>query len=128
MTSRRPYLMRAMHEWISDNDMTPYIVVDATQDGVFVPEDYVEDGKIVLNVSTLATEELEIGKDLISFSARFGGVPIDIFVPYESVLGVYAKETGQGMLFAATDDPAPPEDDGPSPEGKPQKPTLKLVK
>ncbi len=122
--------MRAMHQWISDNDMTPYVVVDATLDNVFVPTDYIDDGKIVLNVSLVATQELEMTNDLLSFSARFGGVPHDIFIPYDAILGVYAKETGQGMLFASADEPPHPPGDSTDPpeDSKPGKPNLKLVK
>ena len=117
-----------MHQWISDNDMTPYVVVDATMESVFVPTDYVEDGKIVLNVSLVATQDLEMGSELLSFSARFGGVPHDIFIPYDALLGVYAKETGQGMLFASIDEPPPGDNTDPPENGKPVRPNLKLVK
>lgn len=134
LTSRRPYLLRAMHEWMTDNGQTPHLVVDAGVEGVVVPRQYVRDGKIVLNTSYEATSGLLIKNDWIGFGARFGGVAFDIHVPVHAVLGIYARETGQGMIFADEDEgpapPAPPE--GPSrptgTDGPPRRPTLKVVK
>lgn len=96
--STRPYLIRAIHDWCTDNGFTPYLAVsvDATVD---VPREYVKDGEIVLNVSYDATGSLQLGNDLITFKARFGGRPRDIMVPVERVIAIYARENGQGMAF-----------------------------
>ena len=99
MTSTRPYLVRAIYEWIVDNDMTPHLIVDATMDGVSVPTEYVEDGTIVLNAGPTAVRDLELGNEWLSFNARFAGVARDIFVPIEAVQAIYARENGQGMYF-----------------------------
>ena len=99
MSSSRPYLIRAMHEWIVDNGLTPYLLVDAQQDSVEVPTEFIEDGKIVLNVSPTAVEHLELGNDWISFQARFGGRPVDISIPAAAVQAIYGRETGEGMVF-----------------------------
>jgi len=97
--STRPYLIRAMHEWCVDNGFSPYIAVHV--DGsVQVPQDFVKDGEIVLNVSFEATSGLRLGNDFIEFKARFGGVPRDIIVPVTHVVAIYARENGQGMAFA----------------------------
>lgn len=108
LKSRRPYLLRAMHEWISDNVQTPHIVVDASIQGVEVPRQYVQGGKIILNVSLNATSSLNLGNEHVSFRARFGGATYDVMVPIAAVLGIYARETGQGMIFSETDSPTPP--------------------
>ena len=97
---RRPYLLRAMHEWIEDSGHTPHIVVDASVDGVSVPKEHVKDGKIILNISETAAHNLKLTNDSVSFRARFSGVPFDVWVPMKSVLGIYARETGQGMIFS----------------------------
>lgn len=112
MTSSRPYLLRAFYEWIVDNHATPYVVVNADQPGVDVPRDYVESGRIILNISPNAVRELSLTNDYISFNARFGGVPYDIYVPVRSITAVYAKENGRGMVFKEDE-----EDDFPPPEG-----------
>ena len=122
MKSRRPYLLRAMHEWISDSNCTPHIVVDAGVTGVEVPRQFVQDGKIVLNVSWTATAQLQIGNDELSFNGRFGGASMHVRVPVEAVLAVYARETGQGMIF--TDEPEAPPPGGPS-KPEPQEPAPK---
>ena len=109
LTSRRPYLVRAMHEWITDNGQTPHLVVDATLAGVAVPQAYVKDGRIILNVGWQATQALRLGNDFIEVSARFGGTPHQVRVPLAAVTGIYARETGQGMLFQGDDSPPPPE-------------------
>jgi stringent starvation protein B len=123
-----------MHEWISDNQQTPHIVVDATIAGVDVPRQYVQDGKIILNVSLNATSGLNLGNDAVMFRARFGAATYDVAVPIVAVMGIYARETGQGMIFSEADAPTPPP--GPTPPEKPPgnnepkraKPTLKVVK
>jgi stringent starvation protein B len=114
MKARRPYLLRAIHEWISDSLCTPHIVVDASMDGVEVPRQYVKDGKIVLNVSWNATANLRLGNDEVTFSGRFGGSSMSVRAPIAAVLAIYARETGQGMIFA-DDDVQPPPADGASP-------------
>lgn len=89
-----------MHEWMGDNGHTPHIVVDAGVDGVSVPRQHVKDGKIILNISDTAAHNLKLTNDAVSFRARFSGVPFDVWVPMRSVLGIYARETGQGMIFS----------------------------
>src|SRR5919112_3804727 len=133
--SRRPYLLRAMHEWISDSNQTPHVVVDASLEGVEVPRQYVQGGKIILNVSSNATSLLSLGNDLVRFRARFGAATYDVSVPISAVLGIYARETGQGMIFSEADTPPP---QPPTPPGEPAtttttetkraKPTLKVIK
>ena len=136
MKPRRPYLLRAMHEWISDSQCTPHLVVDAAFAGVEVPRQYVQDGKIVLNVSWSATAQLQLGNDEVSFSGRFGGASMHVRVPVQAVLAIYARETGQGMIFADEAEPppaGPPQGPGSPPEEPPPKPSagrakLKVVK
>ncbi len=125
-TSRRPYLVRAMHEWMTDNGQTPHLVVDASATGTEVPKAYVRDGRITLNVSWQATQELKLGNEWIEFAARFGGVPQQIRVPVAAVLGIYARETGQGMLFQDDGDAPPPV--APGPEDASGRPKLRVVK
>ena len=127
MTSSRPYLLRAMYEWMLDNNLTPQIVVDAEADDVLVPRQFVADGRIVLNVSSGAVRGLELGNEPVVFSARFGGTPFDVSVPVRSVAAVFSRENGAGMTFpdeasGSGSTPPPPED---SPPGRPQ---LKVVK
>jgi stringent starvation protein B len=129
-TSTRPYLLRALHEWCTDNGLTPYVavLVDAT---VQVPMEYVKDGEIVLNVSYDATSGLVLGNDYIEFKARFAGVPRDILVPVKRVLAIYARENGQGMAFPMPveekGEPEPPPEP-PSPSAPSHRPTLTRVK
>ena len=89
-----------MHEWMGDNGNTPHIVVDAAVNGVIVPPEHVKDGKIILNISDSAAHNLHMSNEAVSFRARFGGVPFDVSVPMRSVMGIYARETGQGMIFS----------------------------
>ncbi len=103
MTSNRPYLLRAFYEWIVDNNGTPYLVVDATQVGVKVPAQHVQNGQIVLNISPGAVGNLELGNDAIRFNARFGGSPFAIYVPLKAALAIYARENGAGTMFSAED-------------------------
>jgi stringent starvation protein B len=108
--SRRPYLLRAMHEWINDSGHTPHVIVDATRPGVEVPSAYIKDGKIVLNLSIGATQRLQLKNDWIEFDARFAGVVHRVRVPMYAVLGIYARETGEGMVFSESEkEPTPPE-------------------
>lgn len=97
-TSTRPYLIRALYDWCTDNGLTPYVAV-AVDDSVQVPRDYVKNGEIVLNISFDATSSLKLGNDFIEFKARFAGVARDIMVPVSRVLAIYARENGQGMAF-----------------------------
>ncbi len=110
MISRRPYLIRAMHEWMVDSQETPHLLVDAEVEEVSVPREYVQNGKIILNVSPNAVQALDLGNDYIAFHARFGGDPRHVSVPTRAVLAIYSRESGQGMLFNE-------EDDGPGPDG-----------
>jgi stringent starvation protein B len=126
---RRPYLLRALHEWISDSGETPHIVVDAAAEGVVVPRQYVKDGKIVLNVSFSATSALKLGNDAVSFEARFGGASFLVHVPVRAVLGIYARETGQGMIFPEGDaDPDPTDSPPPTPASGSAAPAAKRPK
>jgi stringent starvation protein B len=123
MSSSRPYLVRALSDWINDNGMTAHVVVDANVDQVVVPRQFVESGKIVLNISPVAVEGLTIENDFISFSARFSGKAMDVFIPVNAVMAIYAKENGQGMVF--TEEPSSPT---PPPEPEDDKPKLRIVK
>lgn len=127
--SRKPYLIRAMHEWICDSHLTPHIVVDISVEGVQVPREHASDGKIILNISESATEGLRLGNDIISFATRFGGRVNSVSVPAHSVLGIYARETGEGMIFTGdeADPDRGPDDDGGAPQ-RPDRPALKVVK
>ena len=130
MTPSKPYVVRAIYDWIVDNNCTPHVLVDADVEGVVVPVDYVNEGQIVLNISPTAVVSLHLGNDVIAFSGRFGGVHMEVFLPLPSVLGIYARENGQGMIFDddnEADDRTPPEPDPISPAPS-HKPSLKLVK
>lgn len=127
--SKRPYLIRAMHEWMGDNSHTPHIVIDVAVDGVTVPSEHVKDGKIILNISNSAAHNLKMTNSSISFRARFSGVAFDVWVPVASVLGIYAKETGQGMIFShGADHPEPPEPEDDLESTRSGRSHLKLVK
>jgi len=130
MTSSRPYLIRALYQWIVDNGMTPYILVDAESPDLVIPREFVQDGKIVLNVAPMAVQGLILADDIISFNARFSGESMDLSIMVDCVLAVYAKENGQGMMFGEENgdhptDPTSPTDDKNS---KPKKPALRVVK
>jgi stringent starvation protein B len=150
MSSHRPYVLRALYEWIVDNGMTPHVLVDARMPGVRVPAHAVKDGRIVLNIAERAVAKLELGNDALRFTARFAGVSQSVMVPLPAVIAVYARETGQGMALpdeprggATPMEPAgdstpdtdlpPPEDDGPGgPPGPAEPPKrgghLRIVK
>ncbi|TGD72120.1 ClpXP protease specificity-enhancing factor [Mangrovimicrobium sediminis] len=131
MTPSRPYIMRALYEWIVDNGCTPYILVDATVADVMVPDQYVKNGQIVLNISPTAVMDLNITNSAVAFNGRFGGVATDVYVPVGGVIGIYARENGQGMVFEAEEKGEPPPDDTPGgpDKGKPEgRPSLKIVK
>ncbi len=134
--SQRPYLLRAMHEWMTDSGATPHVVIDVGVDGVDVPAEYVKDGKLVLNVSYAAVRNLDIGNEFLRLEARFAGRARQLNLPVDAVLGIYARETGRGMIFSPaeelqdqpvagtdpTDVPATPK---PAAERRPE---LKIVK
>ncbi|MCP4287986.1 MAG: ClpXP protease specificity-enhancing factor [Gammaproteobacteria bacterium] len=131
LSSNRPYLIRALYEWLLDNSLTPHLLVDAGADDVVVPSQYVEDGRIVLNIAPGAVRQLELGNKLISFSARFDGSPMAVMVPPSAVLGIYAKENRQGMLFLEQESGGEgdtPPDDGTDPDPPRDRPALKLIK
>jgi stringent starvation protein B len=132
MTSSRPYMIRALYEWIVDNNCTPYILVDTHVQGVEVPQQHVnKDGQIILNIAPSALRDLFIGLEAISFSARFGGVPFNLYIPCSSVLGIYARENGQGMMFEIETNTKPPSPD-PAPtsggDANQKRPSLRVVK
>jgi len=118
MSSSKSYLVNALYQWIVDNHCTPYVLVDAYAANVEVPQDYVKDGQIVLNIAPSAIGDLLIDKKGVSFNARFGGIPMDIFAPMQSVLGIYARENGQGMMFEPEIETGPPTEPpkGPGPK------------
>ena len=132
MTSSRPYLIRAIHQWILDNGCTPQIVVDAGVEGVAVPLDFVQDGRIVLNVSSTAVRDLALGDRLIEFNARFSGSPFHVSLPVRAVLAMIARENGAGMSFPPEEetDSEPPDDGspGPSADAGAKRPALRVVK
>jgi stringent starvation protein B len=117
-----------MHEWMGDNGHTPHIVVDASVDGVSVPREHVKDGKINLNISETAAHNLKLVNDSVSFRARFSGVPFDVWVPMQSVLGIYARETGQGMIFSHDSDTSGQTVEDTEVESSRPRPHLKVVK
>jgi stringent starvation protein B len=106
LPSTRPYLIRALYDWCSENGFTPYVAVKV-DNSVQVPREYVQGGEIVLNVSMDATSSLKLGNEFIEFKARFGGKPRDIMVPIHRVMAIYARENGQGMAFPVSDDESP---------------------
>lgn len=110
MSSSRPYLLRALYEWILENQCTPYIVVNAYAKDVQVPQEHVKDGQIVLNISPAAVHALQMNNQAVDFSGRFAGIPTPVYVPIEAVMGIYARENGQGMIFETEASPEPPSD------------------
>lgn len=138
MNSSRPYLIRALYEWIVDNDCTPHMLVNAEYPSVQVPEGFASDGQIVLNVSPSAVRNLHMDNEAVSFDGRFGGVSHTLFVPSGAILGIYARENGQGMVFdlespeleeedAEFEGITDPDDDVPPPRPS-GRPSLKVVK
>lgn len=125
MTSSRPYLIRALYEWIIDNELTPYLLVNAKVSGTSVPSQHIQEGKIVLNLSPQAVADLQLGNDLIEFRARFSGVETVVSIPIPATMAIYAKESGQGMVFAEEGGDGPPD---PDPDKPPERPNLKVVK
>jgi stringent starvation protein B len=121
MTSSKPYLLRALYEWIMDNQKTPHIVVNINVSNIKVPLQYAQNGQIILNISSSAALNLQLNDDFITFSARFSGTPMNVVVPISAVLAIYAKETGAGMVFEQG------EDNSENPPPTSNKPHLKLV-
>ena len=128
MTTNRPDLIRAMYDWLSDNGLTPYLLVDARADAVRVPAGAVKDGQVVLNVAVRAVSDLELGNQRIQFVARFSGVSHEVEVPVGAVLAIYAQENGQGMMFPADGVPQPPVPDPEKPAPQRKGPQLRVVK
>ncbi|HEX7029722.1 MAG TPA: ClpXP protease specificity-enhancing factor [Gammaproteobacteria bacterium] len=134
MLSRRPYLIRALYEWLLDCGEVPHLLVDATVAGAELPEAYVKDGRIVLNIGAAAVQALDLGNDEIAFSARFGGTPRAVRFPPTAVIAIYGRDSGQGMMFGPDDDGPSDNDPGGAPPGdnakpaKPGKPSLKIIK
>ena len=110
MTPQKPYLIRAVYEWLIDNGATPYLLVDTSLEGVIVPEAFINDSKIVLNIAPDAVQHYETDNENIYFSARFSGKRMELLIPIEAVLGIYGKENNQGMFFSEeqTSPPTPP--------------------
>ena len=127
MTSSRPYLIRAVYEWIAENSLTPQIVVDAEMENVKVPRQFVSEGRIVLNISQRAVRSLVLGNENIEFSARFGGTLFQVSVPVAAVQSVVARENGAGMSFPEEESEPEPPKDPETPEG-PARPALRVVK
>jgi stringent starvation protein B len=125
MNSSRPYLMRAIYDWIVDNKLTPYLLVNAGEPDVQVPVEHINNGKIILNVDPNAVQDMDMSGTEVSFSARFSGKPTQVRTPISAVLAIYARENGRGMVFN-DDDESPPD---PAGEGdKPAMPSLRIVK
>jgi stringent starvation protein B len=128
--STRPYLIRAIYEWCVDSGLTPYLAV-RVDEHTEVPRAHVKDGEIILNLSADAVRNLQVGNEMITCTGRFGGVPFNLMVPIVATLGIFAKETGQGLVFQGGDpqqpSPTSPGSDG-EPKPTPHKPNLKIVK
>ena len=129
MTSQKPYLIRAIYEWLIDNELTPYLLVDASFDGVQVPNEYIHDGKIVLNIAPDAVKNFLTDNEWISFSARFSGKSMELFIPIASVQAIYSKENNEGMFFPDEDTPPPQSTRDHTPDSSTKsKPSLSIVK
>jgi stringent starvation protein B len=131
--SRRPYLIRAIHQWACDNGHTPHLLVSADYPGVVVPREFVQDGRITLNISPMAVQSLDLQGEPLWFSARFSGRPFDVQVPSGAVLAIFARENGEGVIFGETEPSAPqaattPTDPEPPKPPKPGRPNLRVVK
>jgi stringent starvation protein B len=128
MTSSRPYLLRAIHEWIVDNGYTPHLLVDAQAQGAEVPQQHVHGGRVIFNLSPTAVRGLDLGNDWVEFDARFGGVATHVRVPVQAALAIYARENGQGMVFSEEGGGKPPESPPSDPKQPSRKPALRVVK
>ena len=137
MLVQRPYLLRAFYDWIVDSECTPHVIVNAMLPGVEVPQQFVEDGKIVLNIAPLSVMQFSMDSDALSFNARFSGIPMQVYVPLCAIEGIYARENGAGTIFPeepiyqdaediADEEPKPPSDDAKPKAGK--RPSLTVVK
>lgn len=127
LSSTKPYFIRALYEWMLDNRLTPHLIVNAEARGVAVPTQYVEDGKIVLNIAPSAARDLHIANEMLSFKARFRGAAFEISVPMQAVEAIYAKETNSGMAFPS-DDTALDDSTEPPGQERSKKPQLKVIK
>jgi len=127
MTSQKPYLIRAIYEWLLDNQLTPYLLVSTLIEGVKVPEEYINEDKIVLNIAPDAVQHFQADNDWISFSARFSGRPMELFIPIDAIQGIYGKENNEGMFFTDEDTPPSPTSPKKVPAVK-ERPSLKIVK
>ncbi len=127
MTSNRPYLIRALNEWIIDNGMTPHLLVNADFPGADLPSEFIEEGRIVLNISSSAVRQLCIGSDEITFSARFSGRPFEVRIPVSAVLAIYARENSKGLVFPEEENPEMSPDAGKAVSDA-KKPALRVVK
>ena len=128
MASLKPYLIRAIYEWIVDNDFTPFLLVDAESDDTELPRQCVQNGKIVLNIRPTAVQDLDLGNERITFDARFSGVSYQVDFPVPAVLAIYAKENGKGMIFDEKDADIGSSQKRETPKVKRAKPVLKVVK
>lgn len=136
MLSRRPYLIRALYEWLLDAGELPHLLVDATVQPAELPDSYVQEGRIVLNISPSAVHDLELGNEFIRFSARFGGTPRQVRFPPQAVIAIYGRESGQGMMFGPEDDAGESRQEADADTAasdnadkpKPGKPSLKIIK
>lgn len=129
MTPSRPYLLRAIYDWLLDNDMTPHLLVNAEVDGVVVPTQFVQEGRIILNLSPSAIQNLVLDNEEVLFSARFSGTPFNLYIPMQAVLGIYAKENGQGTMFKEEDGFGLPDENPPPPKpSNDNRPKLRVVK
>ena len=122
MTSLKPYLIRSIYDWIIDNQLTPHLLVDATHPDAQLPENYIEDDRIALNIRPAAIQDLSLGNATIEFNARFNGQPTHILAPVTAVMAIYAKENGKGMVFDQEEEDTPP------PKDTPPRPHLRVVK
>ena len=130
MTPSKPYLIRGLYEWLLDNEMTPYVLVDANAESVMIPNGIATDGKVVLNLAPSAIQQLEMSNEFLSFSARFSGVAQNVYCPMAAVLAIYARENGEGMMFAedAAQEESRAADDVDKVGKKTKPPGLKIVK
>ncbi len=125
MSSSRPYLVRALYEWIVVNDCSPYLLVNAKAEGAVVPQEYVSKDKIILNIAPKAVRDLQLSNNAVEFNARFAGRPFNVSVPIHAVMAIYAIENGRGMVFSDDDDDTPEPDDA---DNKASRANLKVVK
>ncbi len=128
MSPSKPYLLRALHEWIADNGLTPHLIVDANAPGLDVPVAAGADGKLVLNVGPDATRNLEMGNESVSFNARFSGTAQTVFLPISAIIAIYARENGQGMMFPSEEDVMADDSDPKSKSEKNDIPHLRVIK